>query len=95
MSRKNPTSEPVPKIVTVASHGNSNAGWTHPELANAKRRSHPLRYERLFSPKTSPVTEGLKFSIVAAVPQILSNHLGRSFHQVPVKFVIRLFAICK
>ena len=64
-------------------------------MANAKRRSHPLRYERLFSPKTSPVTEGLKFSIVAEVPQILSNDLARSFQYIVPKFVIRVFAICK
>src|SRR5215470_11456127 len=88
-------SELVPKIVTVDSNGNSGAGGTPAELANAKRRSHPLRYERLFSPKTSPVTEGLKFSTVAAVPQVLSNDLGRSFHYGLVTFVIRLFAICK
>jgi len=41
------------------------------------------------------VTEGLKFSIVAAVPQILSNDLERSFHYMVEKFVIRVFAICK
>src|SRR5262245_6159434 len=93
--QESPTSEPVLKIVTVASKGNSNAGGTRREWANAKRRSHPLRYERLFSPKTSPVTEGLKFSIAAAVPQVLSNDLGRSFHYGLVTFVIRLFGICK
>jgi len=28
-----------------------------------KRRSHPLRYKRLFFPKALPVTEGLKPAI--------------------------------
>ena len=46
---------------------------------NAKRRSHPLRYERQFSPKTSPVTEGLKFSILGHGPQCRVEDLGGSF----------------
>src|ERR1700757_4143965 len=33
--------------------------------ADAKRRPHPLRYERQFSPKASPVTEGLKFVVLS------------------------------
>jgi hypothetical protein len=65
------------------------------ELVDAKRRSHPLRYERPFSPKTSPVTEGLKFTIIAVVPQILSNDLEKSFYYAVLKFVIRLSVICK
>jgi hypothetical protein len=46
---------------------------------DTKRRSHPLRYERQFSPKTSPVTEGLKFSILGRGPQCRVEDLGGSF----------------
>ena len=46
-----------------------------------KRRSYPLRYERPFSPKTSPVTEGLKFSVLRLwFPTAASRIWGISFH---------------
>ncbi len=65
-------------------------------IADAKRRSHPLRYERQFSPKASPVTEGLKFMILdVALPMDHRENLGRSLVYRAALFVIRMFAICK
>jgi len=88
------------KIVTVDADGNSDGEVTpRPEReihVDAKRRSHPLRYERQFSPKASPVTEGLKFMIlVVALPMDHHEDLDRSFLHVASFFVIRMFAICK
>ena len=59
-----------------------------------KRRSHPLRYERPFSPKTSPVTEGLKFSVLV-LRSSTAEALGRSVHYRLASFVISVYVICK
>jgi hypothetical protein len=89
----------VIKIVTVASDGNSD-GEVTPVVkrrihSDAKRRSHPLRYERQFSPKASPVTEGLKCMVIFEGPEVHIEDLGRSFPYGGVLFVIRMFGICK
>jgi hypothetical protein len=64
------------------------------EIFTPKRRSHPLRYERPFFPKTSPVTEGLKFSVFVLWSSTVES-LARSFPYRLASFVIRVYVICK
>jgi len=61
------------KIVTVDANGSSDGtvtlvSWVRGLREDAKRRPHPLRYERQFSPKASPVTEGLKLGVLSEAP---------------------------
>jgi hypothetical protein len=80
-------------MATVTAKGHISHGGIN---RNAKRRSHPLRYERQFSPKASPVTEGLKFMVLArALAMDQRENLGRSFVHRAAFFVIRMFGICK